>query len=1427
MSDASSLWVKSRERLPDDVKKWLESIEQDAQPGLTATQQIDWLINQTEQKKTELENARRPWVMETKSHTWDLRKYFDRMVHWLDKFKGIGDMASSFDPVHAALPWAAFRFVLQAIVAEKEYTESLFELLLLIPQFVISGHVLEAVYINENANLEDSNGGTDLGQQCVNSLSEELVKLYSSLLAALEYAYSAFILKKGKRKVLAIFNSSEPAGVLNGLKSQHKQVLDCGHDCGKILAHTSSHKYLSLLNEVKISIGHLEDRVLEALVRISEQDRLSTLGKISAILFRGHHEEIKRKRTRGTCEWILKKEKFLQWEGNDAALMVLYGNPGAGKTFLISKVVDYCCENARHDEAVAYFYCKREEATRRNPQDILRSILRQLSTPVKQMESGKIHEALKGLPDRLEASGMTLDIPTCQRLIGVLMGDYSRTTIILDALDECKRETRVELMKAISSLLNENSRSRIFISSRTDDDIRRNFQDKPILEIQATDNEADINSFVQDELSQDPRWDGLNPELQQQIEGIFHDKSQGMFQWAALQVKQLCQSTVWNQSSIKAHISNAPKGLRAAYNVIWEQILQRTFHEEQQARRVFKWVLCAFEPLGTAELSRVLQIDPDSDEIEPTEQLTKEDILGIGGNLLIYDEELGVWRFCHLSAREYIEDNHYSMLEAHRHAATTCLRLLLKSPTLEAQDPRNIEPHEPYLRHLAKDLGRGSSSTWDHNLEDYITCEVLHHAGQADSPSNENKQLACLLREFFGSINQESPAFLTWKHSSLALLKRRSYKPTYYISPHLLAVRSRSSTLEIAAIFGLFHMLKAWWNELGSGPRDGADEGPSLLSLAIEFRHERIWRFLLKNDVKAGSCCLNPLKVAIRADYMPAFDALIEAGLDVNEVDRNSPLAKLLQRVSDPKVDTPLKAALSWSTNENGKVFLQKLIGEGANVSLETVEFAVQYSSDEDLLRMLLDANTQALDPTHLLHLSLINRRKDLVSFFVDQGADINKRVEGCTALTKALTHFDLSPLRSLLDLGATIDLSYRQDREAIVGSRWTGHAMEILRCLLSAGMDLHANDGKDSLLRSVLDEPYYGDDDYKDLVHWTVDKGADINQILPQSALPTLLATAAANDETNKVQLLLDAGADPSLSVNIGFGSALIAAAFSGQYQACRLLLDQEGVDVNQHHHGFFLNALFSTIAGHLDYLTMDREDRKYGIWDLESRLGYTPEPPKHRAVIQVLFEKGLHPYLPIYESLEALTPFLCIGIDRYTIGECRFIDNGGHQSYLSRSWFFIMWELHTTSISKGHFHSLLGQWHFPGGLAQRSRVFAKVKWFFENRPGYVMIISIQDDYSQLTVLRIHNKISTWLKYEFKEPRWKHYSPNEFGSIEFTQDPIPCTKDDALNPEAIPSLGSLQTTSRDQHRGLVFWLIFSVIIGSLAYILCLAKGLH
>jgi hypothetical protein len=48
----------------------------------------------------------------SRQHDGDTSHFVGKTVSILNKFLAIGDVAVSFDPIHAALPWAAVRFIL-------------------------------------------------------------------------------------------------------------------------------------------------------------------------------------------------------------------------------------------------------------------------------------------------------------------------------------------------------------------------------------------------------------------------------------------------------------------------------------------------------------------------------------------------------------------------------------------------------------------------------------------------------------------------------------------------------------------------------------------------------------------------------------------------------------------------------------------------------------------------------------------------------------------------------------------------------------------------------------------------------------------------------------------------------------------------------------------------------------------------------------------------------------------------------------------------------------------------------------------------------------------------------------------------------------------------------------------------------------------
>lgn len=74
---------------------------------------IEEIISITKAKQEECE--RKSYTFHFRGKEIILRDVAAKIVLWLDKFKSIGDVAVNFDPVHASLPWAGVRFLLEVL----------------------------------------------------------------------------------------------------------------------------------------------------------------------------------------------------------------------------------------------------------------------------------------------------------------------------------------------------------------------------------------------------------------------------------------------------------------------------------------------------------------------------------------------------------------------------------------------------------------------------------------------------------------------------------------------------------------------------------------------------------------------------------------------------------------------------------------------------------------------------------------------------------------------------------------------------------------------------------------------------------------------------------------------------------------------------------------------------------------------------------------------------------------------------------------------------------------------------------------------------------------------------------------------------------------------------------------------------------------
>jgi ankyrin repeat domain-containing protein 50 len=189
------------------------------------------------------------------------------------------------------------------------------------------------------------------------------------------------------------------------------------------------------------------------------------------------------------------------------------------------------------DEMVAYCYCSQSKATSSktistvtSSEAILRSFARQISWSAK---TGGI-EKLVLKEYRSRGSQGSASYSRVKSFLSQLIPTYKRTSLIIDALDECENPDTLftELKSIIDPLVKKHqSQINLFISSR---DRPLNFSpgtfaNSFIIPITGEDSQDDMVAYIQQKIRErnPPHIDDEHPEVEDQLERVLIRKSQG------------------------------------------------------------------------------------------------------------------------------------------------------------------------------------------------------------------------------------------------------------------------------------------------------------------------------------------------------------------------------------------------------------------------------------------------------------------------------------------------------------------------------------------------------------------------------------------------------------------------------------------------------------------------------------------------------------------------------------------------------------------------------------------------------------------------------------------------------------------------------------------------------------------------------------
>jgi ankyrin repeat protein len=805
---------------------------------------------------------------------------------------------------------------------------------------------------------------------------------------------------------------------------------------------------------------------------------------------------------------------------------------------------------------VAYFYCARNaaEPLGANPDEVVRALLKQL------VHSG----GRKQIPQSLEDTFLTrqceadedgcdpalLSIDECAPLILSCLKE-NPATIIIDALDECSPDRRHELLTALDTIVSQAENVvKVLISSRDDIDIVLRLANSPNISISASDNAKDIITYTNTEVTRaiaERRLllGNVSDELRDRIINVLVDGARGMFRWVALSIQHLCDNRrMILEDDLKEAIGQLPESLSGLYRIVYEEeILCSEARGRALAIRALQWLMCALQPLDTRQFIEAVSFDSTGQATH----VSKNDIIALLRNFVVVDEESDVFRFTHLSVREYLETREeYSIAKCHATAAVRCASLSL-------DDTTKVETSE---KPAADDFARYSLVFWP-----------LHYRqGRADG------DLQARMRDLFFQDEVASDAFRLWIKRLKSVLDENepllSVLLPYQNGKDLLDLLALTPTplYHFCCIFGQLPILESLktkgfsdWDRVGHAGMTGLD-------VAIFCKQQDTACLLLQFGTSAGFRPLgqrSPLLESVRLGQSEVVKLLLQdENVNVNAQSlfaERTPLGaaaehghwdiiQLLLARSDLNLNERDRygSTALYHAARNGHTRIVRGLLHRADVDFESRDSQLPPSTAlleatkknhfavmQLLLEKSRNPNLQSGNGRTLLHWAVSNKNL--------QGVDLLLHHNGINLNTEDHTGF--TPLISAIQLGS----------------------VEIAKLLLDhAAIDVNMGSfaGRSPLCQMIHESAHSGAGWFDVGSSLVGRRDLQVNKQDFSGRAP--LHKAVVSDQAAFVELLLTRDdIDPNIRNDYG-ATPLWEAAFHGSLGASKSLIDDPRVDVN-----------------------------------------------------------------------------------------------------------------------------------------------------------------------------------------------------------------------------------------------------------------------